>query len=381
MVSAKKTAVVFLIFQLMFLQTTIVARADDTEIKAPSAVLMDGLTGKILFEKNSHDKRPCASLTKIMTLYLIFEAIENGKITAQDMLVAGDYVSSVEGAHVWIKPGESLSVNDLIKSIAVASANDASLVLAYNLCGSEKKFVLQMQEKAREIGMKDTTFKNCNGIEQEGHVSSAHDIALLSKKILQYKEVFDYTSIWMDSIREGKTQIVNTNKMLKNYNGTTGLKTGTTDEAGSCIAASVTRENFTLVAVVLGCKTGVERFDDATKLFDYGFSNYKLVSIDFPPESLPPVNITGAAESKVQVDTRSEQEIIVKKGEEKKIKSEIILPKEMNAPIKAGQKLGKIVHKIGDNVLTEYPITATKNVGELSFTLAFLLLLRNFVSM
>lgn len=211
-------------------------------ITAPSAVLMETSSGKILFEKNPHEQRPCASITKVMTMLLVCEAIDNGKLSLDDTITASAHAASMGGSDIWLEEGETMSADDMIKATVVASANDAAVALAEHLCGSEEVFVEKMNEKASQLGMKDTVFKNCNGLDEDGHITSAYDVAVMSRELMKHEMIFDYTSIWLDNLRGGKTQIVNTNKLLKTYNGITGLKTGTTNDAGCCMAASAKGE-------------------------------------------------------------------------------------------------------------------------------------------
>ena len=246
----------------------------EEEISAPSAVLMEPTTRKILFEKNPHEIRACASITKVMTLILVFEAIEEGKISYEDIVTTSAHAASMGGSDIWLEPGETMSVHDMIKAVVVASANDAAVALAELVSGTEDEFVARMNERAKELGMNDTVFKNCNGLDEEGHLTCAYDVALMSAELIKHEKIFEFSSIWLDYLRDGETQIVNTNKLLKYYKGITGLKTGTTGQAGSCMTATAQRDGLSLVAVVLGCDTGTGRFSDAAKLLDFGFSYY-----------------------------------------------------------------------------------------------------------
>ncbi|MDO4419753.1 MAG: D-alanyl-D-alanine carboxypeptidase family protein [Ruminococcus sp.] len=245
-----------------------VSALGEDEITAPSAVLMEPSTKKILFEKNPHDIRPCASITKVMTLILVFEAIESGKLDYTDLITSSAHAASMGGSDIWLEEGESMTVDHMIKAVVVASANDAAVALAEAISGTEEEFVNKMNEKAKVLGMNDTTFKNCNGLDEEGHLTSAYDVALMSAELITHEKIFDYSSIWIDTLRGGETQIVNTNKLLKSYKGITGLKTGTTSGAGSCMSATAERDGMSLVAVVLGCDTGTSRFSEAEKNLD-----------------------------------------------------------------------------------------------------------------
>ena len=265
------------------------ARAEGLELTAPSAVLMEASTGRVLFEKDPHAARSCASITKVMTLCLVFEAIDSGRLSLDQTLTASAHAASMGGSDIWLEEGEAMSVDDLIKATVIMSANDAAVVLAEAVSGSEEAFVAQMNEKAQQLGMNDTVFKNCNGLDEEGHVTSAYDVALMSRELIRHEKVFDYTLTWMDSVRGGETQLVNTNKLIRSYQGITGLKTGTTGQAGSCITATAERNGLSLIAVVLGADSTDHRFQDAAALLDYGFAGWKATVPEAP--ALEPVPV------------------------------------------------------------------------------------------
>ncbi len=270
---------------------------DEGSISAPSAILMEARTGKILFEKNAHENRPCASITKVMTLLLVFEAMDSGRLSLDDTITSSAHAASMGGSDIWLEEGESMTADDMIKATVVASANDAAVALAEHISGSEDAFVEQMNARAKELGMDDTTFKNCNGLDEEGHLTSAYDVALMSRELMKHEKIYDYTSIWLDYLRNGETQIVNTNKLLKTYKGITGLKTGTTDDAGCCMAASAQRDGMTLLSVVLGCDTGKQRFADSAALLDYGFANYAVKELKAPEDLPDTLSVNGGMES------------------------------------------------------------------------------------
>ena len=254
------------------------ARAEGLELTAPSAVLMEASTGRVLFEKDPHAVRSCASITKVMTLCLVFEAIDSGRLSLDQTLTASAHAASMGGSDIWLEEGEAMSVDDLIKATVIMSANDAAVVLAEAVSGSEEAFVAQMNEKAQQLGMNDTVFKNCNGLDEEGHVTSAYDVALMSRELIRHEKVFDYTLTWMDSVRGGETQLVNTNKLIRSYQGITGLKTGTTGQAGSCITATAERNGLSLIAVVLGADSTDHRFQDAVGLRLRGLESHRAGS-------------------------------------------------------------------------------------------------------
>ena len=256
-------------------QGIVPAGIQEFDVPCAAAILIDEDSGTVLYEKNADEQRPIASITKVMTLLLTFQALEEGKISLEDYVPVNEHAYSMGGSQIWLEPGEQMTLNDMLKAICVSSANDAAVAVAEYVGGSEPVFVQMMNEKAAELGMTDTHFENACGLDQEGHLSSARDVAIMSREmLLNHTEVRDYCSIWTDTLRDGATQLVNTNKLLKSYNGITGLKTGTTSKAGVCIAASAERNGLRLIAVVLGSASGTERFQAATALLDYGFANY-----------------------------------------------------------------------------------------------------------
>lgn len=359
---------VFISCVLLFVSSLSALAISDEEITAPSAVLMEAKTGKILYEKNSHEIRACASITKVMTLILIMEAIDSGEISLDDNVTASAHASSMGGSDIWLEEGEVMSVNDLIKATVVASANDAAVALAEYVAGSEDTFVDNMNAKAKALNMNDTVFKNCNGLDEEGHLTSAHDVALMSRELIKHKIIYNYTSIWMDNLRNGKTQIVNTNKLLKSYNGITGLKTGTTNEAGSCISATAKRNDLELISVVLGSKTGKDRFRDAALLLDYGFANFTMTSPIMPEEFYDSVvKVNNGMESTVNTQVRFSGDFLIPKGREKDIKSNLELLEEVEAPVYKDQKLGTVTFSLDNEILAQYSVTALSDVQEISF--------------
>ena len=359
---------VFISCVLLFVSSLSALAISDEEITAPSAVLMEAKTGKILYEKNSHEIRACASITKVMTLILIMEAIDSGEISLDDNVTASAHASSMGGSDIWLEEGEVMSVNDLIKATVVASANDAAVALAEYVAGSEDTFVDNMNAKAKALNMNDTVFKNCNGLDEEGHLTSAHDVALMSRELIKHKIIYNYTSIWMDNLRNGKTQIVNTNKLLKSYNGITGLKTGTTNEAGSCISATAKRNDLELISVVLGSKTGKDRFRDAALLLDYGFANFTMTSPIMPEEFYDSVvKVNNGMESTVNTQVRLSGDFLIPKGREKDIKSNLELLEEVEAPVYKDQKLGTVTFSLDNEILVQYSVTALSDVQEISF--------------
>ena len=344
------------------------------DITAPSAVLMEPNSKTVLYEHNSHEQRPCASVTKVMTLLLVMEALDSGKITLDETVTASAKAASMGGSDIWLEEGEQMSVDDMLKATAVASANDASVALAEHICGTVEDFVQKMNEKAAELGMKDTVFKNCNGLDEEGHLTSAYDVALMSAELMKHKKIFDYTTIWMDTLRGGKTQIVNTNKLLKTYNGITGLKTGTTDDAGCCMSASAARDGLDLVGVVLGCATGTERFKDAAALLDYGFANYRYAVLESPKELPGEIEVTGGMSPETRIKCEVNSGAVLQKGESGELRWEIDLPEEVEAPLEKGGKIGTATCFSGDKELGSFDITCEYEIPPIGFSQVFALL-------
>ena len=343
-----------------------VAALGDDSVSAPSAVLMEASTGKIVYEKNSHEQRPCASVTKVMTLLLVFEAIDRGKLSLEDTITASEHAASMGGSDIWLENGETMSADDMIKATVVASANDAAVALAEHLSGSEDAFVEQMNNRAKELGMNDTVFKNCNGLDEEGHVTSANDVAIMSRELTKHEKIFDYTSIWLDNLRDGKTQIVNTNKLLKTYNGITGLKTGTTDDAGCCMSATATRGDVSLISVVLGCESGKQRFADAAALLDYGFANIAVKELKIPEEMPQSLDVVGGMEKTVDVQCDVDSNVVVDKSADVDIKTELDLPENLEAPVEENQVVGSLKFTV-NGVTKIFDITARQQVEETSF--------------
>lgn len=350
-------------------------------ITAPSAVLMETSSGKILFEKNPHEQRPCASITKVMTMLLVCEAIDNGKLSLDDTITASAHAASMGGSDIWLEEGETMSADDMIKATVVASANDAAVALAEHLCGSEEVFVEKMNEKASQLGMKDTVFKNCNGLDEDGHITSAYDVAVMSRELMKHEMIFDYTSIWLDNLRDGKTQIVNTNKLLKTYNGITGLKTGTTNDAGCCMSVSAKRGDMSLVAVVLGCNSGKERFSDAAALLDYGFANFSVTQLKAPEDLPKTIKVENGMQGNIGIGCDVNASIVLDKNSSSKIVSKIDLPESIEAPVVSGQKLGTVTYSLDGNAVKSFEITALQDAEKISFASVFSVLLNSIISL
>ncbi len=340
------------------------ARAEGLEVTAPSAVLMEASTGQVLFEKDPHALRSCASITKVMTLCLVFQAIDSGQLSLDQTLTASAHAASMGGSDIWLEEGESMTVDDLIKATVIMSANDAAVVLAEAVSGSEEAFVAQMNEKAQQLGMNDTVFKNCNGLDEEGHVTSAYDVALMSRELIRHEKVFDYTLTWMDSVRGGETQLVNTNKLIRGYPGITGLKTGTTGQAGSCITATAEREGLSLIAVVLGADSTDHRFQDAAALLDYGFAGWKATVPEAP--ALEPVPVARGMEPQVEPVLGEMPTLLLKAGEAGEVETAVAY-EELTAPVTRGDVIGQVACTVDGSVMAQVDITAGEDVAQVTF--------------
>ena len=349
------------------------ASAEGLDVPAPAAVLMEFSTGEVLYEKNPHEVRPCASITKVMTLLLVFEAIDSGALHYDDMLTASAHAAGMGGSDIWLKEGEQMTVDDLIKACVVMSANDAAVVLAEAVAGTEEAFVERMNARAAELGMNDTVFKNCNGLDEDGHVTSAYDVAVMSRALMQHEKIFDYTTIWIDYVRGGETQLVNTNKLVRSYNGITGLKTGTTSAAGSCISASAERNGMTLIGVVLGAANTNDRFAAATSLLDYGFANWKIAAPEAP--ALPVLPVTGGMTGEVRLEAAVPAGVLTPVSEQSALETVVELPESVAAPVEAGQAVGTLRVLLGGETVQEIPITAAESAEAITFGSAFQYLL------
>ena len=350
-------------------------KATNFELDVKSAILIDANTGTVLYKQNENERLAPASVTKIMTLLLVFEAIEKGTIKYDDILTVSENAASMGGSQVFLEPGEEMCVDDLLKSVIIASANDAALTLAEHIGGSEETFVQMMNSRAKELGMLLTHFENVTGLDDDvtNHLTCAKDISLMSRELLKYEKVSEYATIWMDTIRNGEFGLTNTNKLVRFYNGVTGLKTGYTNEAGYCISASAKRGNLHLIAVIMGAETSQIRNAAAAKLLDFGFANYSLYRND----SLSNViDVYGGVKNQTTLQF-NRCELLLNKGEENKIEKEIILNDYLVAPIKKNEKVGKIVYKINDEIIAESDIISTETVEKMTFFQYFVKVLMN----
>ncbi|MCL2859534.1 MAG: D-alanyl-D-alanine carboxypeptidase [Oscillospiraceae bacterium] len=337
-------------------------------ITSGSAVLMEQNTGKILYEYNAHEKLRPASVTKIMTLLLIMEAIDSGKLKYTDKIPCSEKARNMGGSQIWLDTTEQLTVDEMLKAICVVSANDCTVAMAEYLAGSEEAFVAQMNAKAKELGMNDTTFKNCHGLDEDGHVTSAYDIALMSRELLlKHPDITKYTTIWMDELRDGKSQLVNTNKLIKTYPGATGLKTGSTSVALYNLSASATRNDLNLIAVIMKADTSATRFAEATKLLDYGFNTYTFKEFAKAGDLVKNLEVEKGVIKHVDAVFKNDAGSLVEKGQENGLTQDIILDDEVMAPIEKGQILGQTVYKLNGKVIGQTDIIAKERVKRMNF--------------
>lgn len=333
-----------------------------------AACLIEQNSGLIIYDYNMHEKLRPASVTKIMSLLLIMEALDSGKIQLTDKIPCTEDAAKMGGSQIWLDVRETLTVEEMLKAICVVSANDCVVAMADYLEGSQDAFVKKMNQKAQELGMNDTTFKNCHGIDEDGHLTSAYDIAIMSRELLMnHPSITKYTTIWMDSLRDGKSSLVNTNKLVRNYNGCTGLKTGSTSIALYNLSASATRNNLSLIAVVLKAPTPAIRFSNAQKLLDYGFSNYSVTSFGKKGDVIKSVEIKKGTASYVDAILENDAEVLMSNGSNKDVTQEIKLDDTFNAPILEGQKLGEVEFSINGNVVSTVNLVANKSSDKLSF--------------
>ena len=347
---------------------------DKIELEAKSAILIEQTTGKVLYEENADEQLPPASITKIMSLLLIVEEIEAGNLSLDSIIQCTEHAASMGGSQIWLEPNEEMTVDDLLKAVAIGSANDATCALAEAIAGSEEGFVARMNEKAAELGMVNTHFENCSGLDADGHVSTARDIAIMSQELLNHELIHKYTNVWMDTLRNGETQLVNTNKLVRFYEGATGLKTGTTSKAGCCLSASAQRNGLNLIAVVMGSDNSDKRFRSARKLLDMGFANYEFAQIELnlPNDNLP---VTGGTEKNVAITSDQFKSFLLPKGSKDKVTVEYNLPENVSAPVSEGDVVGRICIKLNGEDLGEAEITATQDIYTMNFSRAFLRML------
>ncbi len=350
------------------------SEATGLDVKAKGAVLLDQGSGTVLYEKDSHTRLPIASVTKVMTLLLVMEALEEGRIQWEDTVTCSEKAASMGGSQIWLEPGEIMTVEELVKAAAVVSANDACAALAEHLSGTLDAFVAAMNQRAAELGMVDTRFVDCSGLDDSGY-SCAYDVAVMSRQLMTHPDIQRFTTIWMDSLRGGESQLVNTNKLVRHYTGATGLKTGTTQAAGHCLSATAQRENTAFVAVVLGCDTTADRWSGARALLDYGFSSFVSYTPTAEGLSLSPVKVLGGQQGQVEAVPDPPATLLLKKGTEGQVESRVELATDVQAPVLPGQVLGSWQLLLGEEVLAEYPLRAAGEVPAVTLKWAYSLLM------
>lgn len=345
--------------------STIVQKSENgISITAKSAVLMDAATGQVLFSSNEEERLYPASVTKIMPLLLFMEALDEGRISLDDTVTASPVAASKGGSQIWLKEGEQMTVDELLRATAIASANDACTALGEYISGSEEAFVSLMNKRAGELGMKNTHFVNCSGLDDDTteHLTTAYDVALMSKELLSHEKIRDYTTVWMDTLRDGATELTNTNRLVRFYEGTTGLKTGTTTKAGYCLSASAERDGLHLIAVILGAETSDDRFEGAKALLNYGFANYETVTPSLENVTIPEVKVKRGISESLTANVGEVLPVTLKKGESEKIEYSVEICQELQAPVEKNQLLGKITAKIGDDILGEYKLLSSSEI-------------------
>ncbi len=369
----KKIFSIIICISLIFSLVSLSVSAQESmpvEVKAKAALLMDTTSGKVLMSKNAHEKLYPASVTKIMTMLLVAEALDSGKISFSDTVTASADAVSKGGSQIWLKEGETMTVDELYKAMAVYSANDACAALAELIAGSEDAFIVMMNERAAELGMKNTHFENCTGLDDtaENHLTTAYDIALMARELMTHDFVQKYTTIWMDSLRNGETELVNTNKLVRFYSGCTGLKTGTTSKAGCCVCATATRENTSLIAVVLGSDNSTDRFEGAKAMMNYGFANWATVTPEIDPTLITDVNVTMGEQRTLTPQIPAAASVLIPKGREGDIVQDIKLAASVEAPVESNQVLGTVNVTLDGETIGTYSLTAPHYVERLTFS-------------
>lgn len=373
-----KKILIFLLSLALFVSMPTTMYAKDKEIKVKSSILMCSNTKDVLLEDNAYEHLSPASVTKIMSILLILEAIDSGKISLDDMVPASENAVSKGGSQIWLEVGEKMSVNDLLKAVIISSANDACTLLGEYVAGSDSGFVDMMNNKLKELGLTNSHFENCTGLDDDttDHYSCAYDLAIIACEVMKYDLVKEYSTVWLDSLRGGKTELNNTNKLVNKYSGITGLKTGTTSNAGFCLCATASRDGLNLVSVVLGADTSDDRFDKSCELLDYGFANYKIEKFSFDENKINNVKVKNGVIKEIKPVIDNTNEIIVPKSSSE---FEYIykISKEVKAPVKSGDKLGEVIVKCDNKAISTINLIAKENVNKIDFKYIFVYLLRN----
>ena len=342
-------------------------QGEGVAVDAESCILMEKATGQVLYAENEHEQLEPASVTKVMTILLVMEAIDTGTLSYDDLVTASAYACSMGGSQIWLKENEQMTVRDMLKAVCVASANDCSVALGEHLAGSCEAFVERMNQRAAELGMNDTHFVNPTGLPAEGHVTSAYDIALMSRElILNHPDIREFTTIWMDTLRDGAFTLSNTNRLVRDYQGATGLKTGSTDAAGYCLSATAERDGMELIAVVLKSPTSAQRFESAKALLNYGFASYALVEA-VPERVLPPIPVTLGTADFVQPVLGEGRELLLEKAQAAELEQEVRLAEGLAAPVAAGEEIGTLLLTAGGEQVAAVPIVAGETVERLSY--------------
>ena len=368
----KKVISYFLLLSLSISLLIFPASAEEPEInvKAKAAVLMDASSGKVLYAMNEHERLYPASVTKIMALLLFMEAIDSGKMSADETVTASAVAAGKGGSQIWLREGEQMTVDELLRATAIGSANDACTALGEHIAGSEEAFVKMMNDRAAELGMENTHFDNCSGLDDdtETHLTTAYDIGLMSCELLKHEGIRKYTTVWMDTLRGGETELVNTNKLVRFYNGTTGLKTGTTTKAGHCLSASAERDGLHLVAVVMGAQSSDDRFESAKALLNWGFANYESLTPEIDMSAIPDVRVLRGIDEYVTPSVRGVDSITLRSKDKKSLEVVTELSEDVEAPVEENQILGRVRLMLGDEVIEEYPLVSERQVRKITFT-------------
>ena len=340
---------------------------DSLNLEAESAILIEQSTGKILYSKNEHEQLRPASVTKVMSILLIMEAVDSGKVSLTDTVPCSENAASMGGSQIWLDPRETLTVDEMLKAICVASANDCVVAMAEYIAGTEDAFVQMMNDRAKDLGMNDTTFKNCHGLDEDGHVTSSYDISLMSRELLvNHPDVTKYTTIWMEDLRDGKSRLANTNKLIKNYKGATGLKTGSTGLALYNLSASATRDGLSLIAVIMKAPSTKVRFAEAEKLLDYGFNSFIYKEFAKQGDILDTISVNKGVQNSVDIVFGNNTGVLIKKGEDKNIEQTITINENISAPIEEGQTLGSVTYSLNGEIISSVNLVANDSVDKIN---------------
>ena len=363
-------------------EETTIDNTNSLNLESGGAILIEQKTGQVLYDHNMHEQLRPASVTKVMSLLLIMEALDSGQIALTDKVPCTEDAAGMGGSQIWLEVGEELTVDEMLKAICVVSANDCTVAMADYLCGSQDAFVQKMNERAKELGMNDTTFKNCHGIDEDGHVTSAYDIALMSRELLNnHPTILNYTTIWMDTLRDGESELVNTNKLIRNYKGATGLKTGSTSVALYNLSASATRDGLSLIAVIMKAPTTQVRFSEAQKLLDHGFSNYQYKQLVRGGDILKEASVNKGVTSKINISFENDVGVLLKKGEDKNIEQTVNIEENLSAPIVQGQKVGEVIYTLNGEEVGRTNVIAETGVEKKTFFSIASYVYRNWFSM